>query len=87
MRTKVVILVPIVSFFPCLGVSQRKTALDDPQTRQQVVQKAFRELVNGLYEGSTEKYLPRLGDSAAPDLVTILRAVPLSDKDVEGRWQ
>jgi hypothetical protein len=66
-----------------LADGERRIAEDDPQWRQQTVQRAFDEVSAGMYSSWSEKYLARLGDSAAPEIMNYLTAKYLTKKDAE----
>jgi hypothetical protein len=80
---KIIVTTLIVSLSCLAAAGQRETSLDDPQVRRETVQRAFNELSNGTYTSWTEKYLARLGDSAAPEVMTIVTARNLTKKDAE----
>jgi hypothetical protein len=64
-----------------IAVGQRKLAEDDPQWRQQTVDRAFQEVTSGMRTSWSEKYLARLGDSAAPEIISYLRSRHLTNQD------
>jgi hypothetical protein len=71
----------IVTLCSVMAVGQRKLAEDDPQWRQQTVERAFHEVSAGLSTSWTEKYLARLGDNAAPEILSYLRSRQLTKQD------
>jgi hypothetical protein len=56
---------------------------DDPHWRQETVQRAFSELSRGMYTSWSEKYLARLGDSAAPEVMKLLQQKGMTTKNAE----
>ena len=77
------ILLLVMTICSVVAVGQRKSAEDDPHWRQQVVQRAFSEVSAGLRTSWSERYLARLGDGTAPEILKILGSKPLGDKDAE----
>jgi hypothetical protein len=71
----------IITLCSVIAVGQRKLAEDDPQWRQQTVERAFHEVSAGLSTSWSEKYLARLGDNAAPEIMRYLRARQLTKQD------
>jgi len=80
---KSIIAILFVSLCSLFVTGQRKIAEDDPQWRQQTVKRAFDEVSAGMYYSWSEKYLARLGDSAAPEIMSLLAAKPFTKKDAE----
>jgi len=72
-----------VAVFLCsvLAIGQRKAPEDDPQWRQQTVERAFHEVSAGLSTSWSEKYLERLGDNAAPGIMSYLHSRQLTKQD------
>ncbi len=54
---------------------------DDPHLRQETVQRAFSEVSRGLYTSWSEKYLARLGDSVALEVMKLLQQKKVTAKD------
>lgn len=73
----------VVTICSVLAVGQRKIAEDDPQWRRQTVQRAFDEVSAGIRSSWSEKYLARLGDSAAPEIMNYLASKPVTKKNAE----
>ncbi len=73
----------IVILCSVLSVAQRKIAEDDPQWRKQTVRRAFSEVSAGMRSSWSEKYLARLGDSAAPEIMEYLASRKPTKKDAE----
>lgn len=71
----------VMTLCSVIAIGQRKLAEDDPQWRQQTVERAFHEVSNGLRTSWSEKYLARLGDSAAPEIMSYLRSRQLTKED------
>src|ERR1700752_1280473 len=71
----------IIALCSVIAVGQRKLAEDDTLWRQQTVERAFNEVSSGVSTSWSEKYLARLGDSAAPEILSHLRSRHLTDKD------
>src|SRR5882724_7746371 len=71
----------IVTLCSVMAVGQRKPAEDDPQWRQQTVERAFHEVSAGLNTSWSEKYLARLGDNAAPGIMSYLSSRQLTKQD------
>jgi hypothetical protein len=71
----------VMTLCSVIAIGQRKLAEDDPQWRQQAVERAFHEVSNGLRTSWSEKYLARLGDSAAPEIMSYLRSRQLTKED------
>lgn len=71
----------VMTLCSVIAIGQRKLAEDDPQWRQQTVERAFHEVRNGLRTSWSEKYLARLGDSAAPEIMSYLRSRQLTKED------
>jgi len=80
-EAKKVLLLLTVPLFPVFVIGQRKTADDDLQWRQQTVERAFHEVSAGLSTSWSEKYLARLGDNAAPGIMSYLRSRQLTKQD------
>ena len=59
-----------VALFPVSTIGQRKAAEDDPQWRRQTVERAFNEVSSGFSTSWSEKYFARLGDNAAPEILS-----------------
>ncbi|SRR5216684_5832594 len=78
---KTIAVASVIALCSVIAVSQRKLAEDDPQWRQQTVVRAFHEVSDGLSTSWSEKYLARLGDSAAPEIMSYVRSRPLSNHD------
>lgn len=62
---------------------QTKTAEDNPNWPHQIVQRAFNEVSAGLRTSWSERYLARLGDSVAPEILSLVSAKPLTKQDAE----
>jgi len=76
-------LVVIVVMCSLLAPAQRKTVEDDPHWREHTVQNAFDEVSVGMYYSWTEKWLARMGDGAAPEVMKCLSAKPLTKQNIE----
>jgi hypothetical protein len=81
MKRKVVLLV--VALYSLWAPGQQKTAEDDPHWRQHTVQNAFNEVSAGMRYSWTEKWLARLGDGAAPEIMNCVSAKPFTKKNAE----
>jgi len=79
MKTTAIAL--IVTLCSVVAVGQRKLAEDDPQWRRQTVERAFHEVSAGLSTSWSEKYLARLGDNAAPGIMSYLSSRQLTKQD------
>jgi hypothetical protein len=66
-----------------VAIGERKLAEDDSQWRQETVQRAFNEVSVGMRSSWSEKYLARLGDSAAPEIMNLLASKGLTKKNAE----
>jgi len=53
------------------------------QWKQQTVRSGFDEVSAGMHSSWSDKYLARLGDSAAPEIMSYLASKQLTNKDVE----
>jgi hypothetical protein len=84
MKTIVAVLIVTIS---SIAVGQRKLAEDNPQWRQQTVERAFAEVSAGMYSSWSEKYLARLGDSAAPEIMKLVAARPLTQRNANTALQ
>jgi hypothetical protein len=62
---------------------QARTAEDDPHWTQQIVKRAFDEVSAGLRTSWSERYLGRLGDSAAPAIMKLISIGQLTNQDAE----
>ena len=80
---KSVVVILIVTLCSAFTVGQKKIAEDDPQWRRQTVERAFDEVSAGMHSSWSDKYLARLGDSAAPEIMNYLAAKHLTQKDTE----
>lgn len=80
---KIMIATAVVTLCSVFLFGQRKIAEDDPQWRQQTVERAFSEVSAGMRTSWSEKYLARLGDSAAPEIMNYLASKRLTSKDAE----
>ena len=69
--------------FTVLAIAQTKIGEDDPLWRQQTVQRAFSEVAAGQRSSWSEKYLARMADSAAPEIMKCVASKLLSKKDAE----
>src|ERR1041384_3003424 len=72
---------PIVLFCGLALAQNDKNNEDDPQWRQETVQRAFSELSRGMYTSWSEKYLARLGDSVAPEVMKLLQQKGMTTKN------
>ena len=63
-----------------LAIAQNE---NDPRWRQETVQRAFSEVSRGMYTSWSEKYLARLGDSVAPEVMKLLQQKKVTAKDAE----
>lgn len=80
---KAIVATMLVSMCSVVSLGQHKLAENDPQWRQQTVQRAFNEVSAGLYTSWSEKYLARLGDSSAPEIMKLVASRNLTKKDAE----
>src|SRR5262249_51229069 len=80
---KVFITTLLLTVCAISAIGQRKLAEDDPQRRQYTVKRAFQEASAGMRSSWSEKYLARLGDSAAPTILDYISSKPIADKDIE----
>jgi hypothetical protein len=78
-------IMPILVMIVCsvFVVGQRKIGEDDPQWRQETVQRAFSEVSAGMATSWSVKYLARLGDRAAPEITSYLASKHLTSEDAE----
>jgi len=68
--------------FPA-AVGQVRTAEDDPHWPEQIVKRAFDEVSSGLRTSWSERYLARLGDSAAPEVMKLIVAKQPTKENAE----
>jgi hypothetical protein len=73
----------VLTLWPIFVVGQKPMSEDDPQWRTQTVQRAFKEVSAGMYYSWSEKWLARLGDGAAPEIMSLVAAKGPSKKDVQ----
>jgi len=81
MKTIIITLTTILCSVVVLG--QVKTAEDDPHWPQQIVRRAFDEVSAGLRTSWSERYLARLGDSAAPEIRRCISERPSTKENAE----
>ena len=76
----------LLSILSATGVTQTgvtQKAEDDPHWRQEAVRRAFSEGSRGVTTGWTQKWMARLGDSAAPEVMKILKGKTITTKEAE----
>jgi hypothetical protein len=83
MKSIIALLILTLTLWTVSSVGQTQISEDDPQWRQQTVRRAFDEVSAGMYYSWTEKWLARLGDSAAPEIMNLLATKNLSKKDAQ----
>jgi hypothetical protein len=69
--TSMIVVVTLCSF---ATFGQVRTAEDDPHWPEQIVKRAFSEVSAGMRTSWSERYLARLGDGAAPEIMKIVSA-------------
>ena len=74
MKISTTMVMATLCFFAVVG--QTRTAEDDPHWPEQIVKRAFDEVSTGLRTSWSERYLARLGDSAAPEIMKCISAKP-----------
>jgi hypothetical protein len=77
-----VILALLFVLFCGIAIAQNENE-NDARLRQETVQLAFSEVSRGMYTSWSEKYLARLGDSAAPEIMKLLQQKKMTTKDAQ----
>ena len=81
MKTSITIVIATLCSLAVFG--QTKTAEDSPNWPDQIVQRAFNEVSAGLRTSWSERYLARLGDRAAPEILSRVSGKPLTKQDAD----
>jgi hypothetical protein len=81
MKSRTIMLIATLCSVVALG--QVRTAEDDPHWPEQIVKRAFDEVSAGLRTSWSERYLARLGDSAAPEIMKLVAAKQPTKENAE----